>query len=71
MSKIVEQKALEEYPKSYVDENIGSREGYAKGYDQATQDFLRKACEYLTPINYTHPHLIDLDDFKNYIQNEM
>ena len=86
MSKIAEQKAFEEYPKSYVDENTGSREGYIKGYDQAMQDFLEKAEEFFNEQFYIHPHdchvaqyvsdtpLEDIDDFveqfKNYMQNE-
>lgn len=79
MSKISEQKALEEYPKSYVDENISSREGYAKGYDQAMQDFLERACEWLLH-NTMRELLMDsestelvedfIEDFKNYIQDE-
>ena len=56
MSKISEQKVLEAYPKEtyydrdvcdYVDVNAVKRDGYIKGYDQAMQDFLEKAC-----INY-------------------
>ena len=52
MSKISEQKALEEYPKEtyydrdvcdYIDVNATRRDGYIKGYDQAMQDFLENA----------------------------
>ena len=78
MSKIAEQKALEAYPIAYYsngggidDANASDRAVYEEGYNQAMQDFLEKACEYLTPINHTHPHLIDLDDFKKYMQDEM
>lgn len=77
MSKIAEQKALEAYPIAYYrngggidDANASDRAVYEEGYDQALQDFMEKACEYLAPINYTHPHLIDLEDFKKYMQNE-
>ena len=28
---------------------------YNNGYQQAFKDFMEKACEYLAPINYTHP----------------
>lgn len=78
MKNLAEQKALEAYPKApspyyddhILDRNVNCRVGYIKGYDQAMQDFLEKAYKYLAPINYTHPHLIDLDDFKNYMQDE-
>lgn len=69
MSKNVEQKALEEYPKSYVDENIGSREGYTKGYNQAFQDFLEKAERAFLAL-YNSP-LEKFERFKNYLKNEM
>jgi hypothetical protein len=80
MSKISEQKALEAYPIKHVvlpfcfsvpDLNEPYRKPYQEGYNQAMQDFLEKACEYLAGIALTHPHLIDLDDFKNYMQDEM
>ena len=50
MSKIAEQKALEEYPKEtyydrdvcdYIDVNATRRDGYIKGYDQAMQDMVK------------------------------
>ena len=54
MSKISEQKALEAYPMDEYEfdkakkSNIErSRYAYIKGYDQAMQDFLEKACEWL------------------------
>jgi len=73
--KISEKKAFEEYPKSYIDENTGYREGYIKGYDQATKDFIKKAEEFFYEQFYVHPHdchvvqyesdkpLEDIDDF--------
>ncbi len=74
MSKIAKQKALEAYQKDKLTAveavNRMKRFGYIQGYDQAMQDFLEKAITYLTPINYTHSHLVDLEDFKNYMQNE-
>jgi hypothetical protein len=51
MSKISEQKALEAYPpcinSNGFDLAEARREGYTKGYDQAMQDFLEKADEFL------------------------
>lgn len=50
MSKIAEQKALEEYPILFSERNgydstfKDRRESYIKGYDQAMQDFLERAC---------------------------
>ena len=61
MSKISEQKALEEYPKEtyydrdvcdYVDVNATRRDGFIKGYDQAMKDFLEKAEGYLKNTLY-------------------
>ena len=83
MSKIAEQKALEEYPKEtyydrdvcdYVDINAEKRDGYIKDYDQAIQDFLEKAEMYLkTRVYYNmHPNNVTtaIQDFKNYMQDE-
>lgn len=79
MSKIAEQKALEAYPEIRLyepnyDENVENREGYIKGYDQALQDFLNKACEWL------QKEVVDdyigiiwddcIQDFKNYMEEE-
>lgn len=81
MSKIAEQKALKAYP-----EHGGKRECYIKGYDQAMQDFLKKAEGFLTGrvvlcfrVSWTEQQTPFLDfnikniveQFKNYMQNEM
>ena len=53
MSNIAEQKVLEAYPILFGERNgydstfKDRRESYIKGYDQAMQDFMEKACEYL------------------------
>ena len=84
MSKIAEQKALEAYPPtplnvSLVDYNSFKRTFYAKGYDQAMQDFLEKACEWLKENLYDYYDDVDdertsdallIQDFKNYMQKE-
>lgn len=52
MNKTLEEKALEAYPEDWYrdcdgdswDANEKLRKGYIKGYDQAVQDFLEKAC---------------------------
>ena len=66
---------LGEYPKSYIDENIGSREGYTKGYNQAMQDFMEKAEMYLKTRVYYNMHSNNvtktIQEFKNYMQNEI
>lgn len=77
MSKIAEKRTNEIigefHDGDYTDHSRHNTQwvAFKQGYDQAIQDFLEKACEYLTPINHTHPHLIDLDDFKKYMQDEM
>ena len=80
MSKIGEQKALEAYPicncynEQYMmqeDVNLESRIGYAEGYDQAMQDFLEKACEWLSKQPMSRPVFWTIEDFKNHMQNEM
>ena len=78
MSKISEQKAIELYPenKSYyriegwIDVNKEERVGYIKGYDQAMQDFLEKACEWLSKQPMSRPVFWTVEDFKNYMQDE-
>lgn len=79
MSKIAEQKALEAYPPtplnvSLVDYNLFKRTFYAKGYDQAFQDFLEKAEMYLKTRVYYNMHSNNvtaaMQDFKNYMQDE-
>lgn len=84
MSKIGEQKSLEAYPQEYdnlLDTNVHRRIGYRQGYEQAMQDFLEKACEWISknaqnymPPSYsllppydTHTMIYDL---KNYMENE-
>jgi hypothetical protein len=87
MSNIAEQKALEAYPNKEetvyhsffgvlkFDENAAERRGYQEGYDQAMKDFLEKASKYLFD---NLPHTWDItqtvsfiDNFKNYMKNEM
>lgn len=89
MSKIAEQKAFEEYPlpkeetesTSFINQetfNSAKRTGYIVGYDQAMQDFLEKACEYLRMefvdmwLRYIRGHSMDdeIKMFKNYMQDE-
>lgn len=91
MSKIAEKKALEEYPlpkeesesTAFINQetfNVSKRTGYIKGYDQATQDFLEKACEWL---KHAEGYIITseggdssidctlfIEDFKNHMQDE-
>lgn len=78
MSKIAEQKALEAYSILFSERNgydntfKDRRESYIKGYDQAFQDFMEKACEWLKYNNKWHYGEIDLyiKYFKNYMKNE-
>lgn len=66
MSKIAEQKALEEYPptplnESLVDYNSFKRTFYAKGYDQAMQDFWRRLASGCQRMRETIiPHMLHL-----------
>lgn len=89
MSKIAEQKALEVYPlpkeesysTAFINQetfNSAKRTGYAKGYDQAMQDLLTKACEWLhhntmreLVLDSESTELVEdfVDDFKNYMQD--
>ena len=84
MSKIAEQKALEEYPIAIFpdddtmgftssDRNEVIRFGYIKGYGQAMQDFMEKACYYLKSTLQEDDETNDfiVQQFKNYMQNEM
>ena len=91
MSKIAEEKALEEYPllkeepSSLISQetfNSAKRTGYIVGYGQAMQDFLEKTCEWLKDNSkkyvvcyedgYSHyAYNSMIDDFKNYMQDEM
>ena len=88
--KISEKKALEEYPQKIgytdmgdVDWNLPQRNAYLLGYDQAMQDFIEKACEWLekellvSDIEHQKYWLMTeenksnfIEDFKNYMQNE-
>jgi hypothetical protein len=88
MSKIAEKKALEAYPIAYYrngggidDANASDRAVYQEGYNQAIQDFLEKACEWLKDNSkkyvicyedgYSHyAYNSMIDDLKNYMQNE-
>lgn len=81
MSKISEQKALEEYPFEPIecgggiaDSNSEYRGLYQEGYDQAMQDFLEKAERWLEP---TFKNIAGyncggdlMNNFKNYMQDE-
>lgn len=82
MSKISEQKALEAYPIAYYrngggidDANASDRAVYEEGYDQAFQDFLEKACEWLEPTfkriagYYCGGDL--MNDFENYMKDDL
>lgn len=85
MSNIAEQKALEAYPQKYdnlLDTNVHRRIGYRQGYEQAMQDFLERACEWLKDLDRRHVvrdfHTGEyysvqdmIKDFKNFIENEM
>ena len=89
MSKIAVQKSFKEYPLLTIkdfervevfDDKIFERQAYIKGYDQAMQDFLEKACKYIE--NSQMEYFICCDDgicfesekfverFKNYMKNE-
>ena len=48
MSKIAEKKAVEAYPKALIGnlDNL-KKDGFIKGYNQAMQDFMEKAKEFL------------------------
>lgn len=83
MSKISEQNALEAYPikiRHAMDSNRNHREGYTKGYDQAMQDFLEKACEWLCNNSEKYVRNSEeeawcndeelVNDFKKYMENE-
>ena len=87
MSKIAERKALEAYPfkliecdGGIVDSNSEYRGLYQEGYDKALQDFMERSCKWLR-YNTMRELLLDsestelvedfVDDFKNYMQNEI
>lgn len=93
MSKIAVQKSFKEYPLRTLkdfekdfervevfDGNIFERQAYIKGYDQAMQDFLEKACEWLKDTQLENFICFDdgicfnneklVERFKNYMQNE-
>jgi hypothetical protein len=75
---------LEEYPlpkeepysTSFINQetfNSAKRTGYIKGYDQAMQDFMEKACEWLSKNarNYYSAYATSdklIEDFKNNMQ---
>lgn len=82
MSKISVLKAFDAYPPAYFrngdeidDANLANRTVYEKGYDQALQDFLKRACDWLQKEvvdNYIGIIWDDcIQDFKNYMQNEI
>lgn len=71
MSKISEQKALEAYPDHPVWKVL-----YQEGYDQAFQDFMEKAEEFLyLQLNNGSIECGNIekliDNFKKHMQNEM
>lgn len=85
--KISEKKALEAYPPtplnvSLVDYNSFKRTFYAKGYDQAMQDFLEKAEKFLKNELYvsisdqvcSHNNFTSMsnfiEQFKKYMEDE-
>ena len=84
MSKIAEKKALEIYPDIEINWTMTDRTKermiYADGYDQAMQEFLEKACEWLEDtqlenficrddgVYFDNEKLIE--QFKNYMQDE-
>lgn len=75
---IAEQKALEEYPmdeyefdKAKKSDIERKRFAYIKGYDQAFEDFLEKACKWLSKQHMSRPIFWTIEDFKNYMKNEM
>jgi hypothetical protein len=78
MSKIAEKKALEIYPDIEINWTMTDRTKermiYADGYDQAMQDFLEKACDYL---KRNYPSIFDtyqesgyneIEKFKEYLE---
>lgn len=67
MSKIAEQKALEEYPKPTEETystgfitketfNVSKRTGYVKGYDQACSDIKSKVQELIDGLRKNNPN---------------
>jgi len=72
MSKIAEQKALEIVKQYDYPWDTGSIfKGYVQGYDQAMQDFLDKACEWLSKQPMSRPMFWTVEDFKNYMEEEL
>ena len=93
--KAAEEKALKEYPlpkeksesTSFINQetfNSAKRTGYIVGYNQAMEDFLKKAMKYLRKnllvSDLEHRKYLCMteenkdnfiQDFKNYMQNEM
>lgn len=75
MSKISEQKALEAYQSGCHTFVEARREGYIKGYNQAMQDFMEKAKEFLyLQLNNGSIECGNIEklfeQFKNYMQDE-
>lgn len=54
-----------------VDFNKEFRTVYTKCYDQAMQDFMEKACEWLSKQPMSRPVFWTVEQFKNYMQDEM
>ena len=60
---------------SEYDENIVTRKAFIEGYNQAMQDFLEKACEWLSKNarNYFSAYATSdklIEDFKQYMEEE-
>lgn len=78
MSKNAEEKALEVYPVKELKDNFGTidinrcmREACIQGYDIAMQDFLEKACEWLSKQPMSSPVFWTVEDFKNYMEETL
>ena len=69
MNKITEKK-IEEYPRHVIGGNNPYNRGYNAGYDQAFQDFMERACDWLSKQPMSSPVFWTVEDFKNYMQNE-
>lgn len=74
MSKIAEKKAVEAYPKALIGnlDNL-KKDGFIKGYNQAMQDFMEKAKEFLyLQLNNGSIECGNIEklfeQFKNYMQ---
>lgn len=76
MSKIAEQKAKDiakklEASQSYNFDKFSVVCGAIEGYDQAMQDFLEKAERWLSQQPMSRPVFWTVQDFKNYMEEEL